>query len=406
MNRAFWKPGRSIAAALLVAAACAGCQGRFQPSAVYHERISEMRGGGDAAVLFASDRQSLQSSAASRAAELVFGSTPVTLRPLNGDQTTPGELLAAIKCGQPGALSREAFLSALAAPNPNQKPRQVLIYVHGYNNTYDDAVHAAAALGRYLGDDFIPVVYTWPANRNAATYFADREAAECTVSRFRDFIEMLGELPSGAGAGVERVHIVTHSTGAMIAATALRELCLKHGSVEARRRLKLGHLVMAAPDIDFDVFRCRFIEEDAHLAAGRVTVYTSAKDQVLAMARFVRAVDVGERLPRVGRLNLTGVNDDQLPGGPNVDLVDVTEVEPDADLVRSHGYLMRNPHVLADLLLLLRYDAPAHAAEGPRHLGRGLVRLSAVDHPGARRWQMFHNSTHSTSLQDFATARR
>ncbi|WP_254016398.1 alpha/beta hydrolase, partial [Mesorhizobium escarrei] len=46
--------------------------------------------------------------------------------------------------------------------NRNAK-RQVLIFVHGYNNSYADAVFRFAQIVHDSGTDAAPILFTWPS---------------------------------------------------------------------------------------------------------------------------------------------------------------------------------------------------------------------------------------------------
>ena len=53
--------------------------------------------------------------------------------------------------------------------------KEAYIYVHGYNNSFDDAVTVMAQLWHFLGRQGIPIAYTWPAGVGGLRgYFYDR----------------------------------------------------------------------------------------------------------------------------------------------------------------------------------------------------------------------------------------
>ena len=87
---------------------------------------------------------------------------------------------------------------------------EVLLYAHGVANTFDDALYTTAELWHYLGREFVPVAYTWPAGRGGLLrgYTYDRESSEFTVFHFKRFLAWLASLPE-----VEGIHIIAHSRG-------------------------------------------------------------------------------------------------------------------------------------------------------------------------------------------------
>jgi esterase/lipase superfamily enzyme len=131
----------------------------------------------------------------------------------------------------------------------------------------------------------VPIVYTWPAGYGGLKGYAyDRESGEFTVFHLKQFIEALAACPE-----VERIHLIAHSRGTDVLITALREINIEMRAKNLRthEQLKLENLVLAAPDMDDDVFEQRFAIEDLHLAANRTTIYLSQTDIALAFSRWL-----------------------------------------------------------------------------------------------------------------------
>ena len=162
---------------------------------------------------------------------------------------------------------RAQFHDLLQKRLAQTKQKDVYLFVHGYNNTFDDAVFRAAEVWHFMGRVGVPIAYTWPAGRGGIRGYAyDRESGEFTVSHLRRFIQTVAECPD-----VERVHLIAHSRGCDVAISALREL---HLTISAQgkttqRELKLENLVLAAPDIDEEVFMQRSVGENLLQAAKR-----------------------------------------------------------------------------------------------------------------------------------------
>jgi esterase/lipase superfamily enzyme len=164
--------------------------------------------------------------------------------------------------------------------------RDILLYVHGFNVSYDEARFLLAQIvsdGRFGG---VAVLYTWPATGSLLDYGAAKENATAARDALTKLIHRLGELP-----GVGRVHILAHSMGAWLAMEALRENAIS-GSPDLNG--KLGDVMLAAPDIDLKVFR----QQLARLDPSHVSVLVSANDRALSISRSL----AGDR-PRLGGLN-------------------------------------------------------------------------------------------------------
>jgi len=155
--------------------------------------------------------------------------------------------------------------------------RDVLIYVHGFNQTFETAVLDAARLAdgiRFHGET---VAFTWPSRAKLFDYGYDRDSAMWSRDALHAALDALLTSPTTG-----RVNIVAHSVGSMLAMEALRELYAQRGAPAADR---IGALVFAAPDIDMDVFT-NSVEHIGPLAK-KITVITAANDRALALSGWM-----------------------------------------------------------------------------------------------------------------------
>jgi esterase/lipase superfamily enzyme len=155
--------------------------------------------------------------------------------------------------------------------------RDMLLYVHGYNQTFEQAVIDAAHLSNGIKFAGETMVFSWPSRAQLLDYDFDRESAMWSRDALDQVIEDLLASPA-----VGRVNIVAHSVGTMLTTEALRELYAKLGDYAADR---VGAIVLASPDIDMDVFTAA-IPKIGPLAS-KITVITATDDRALAMSRLV-----------------------------------------------------------------------------------------------------------------------
>jgi esterase/lipase superfamily enzyme len=162
-------------------------------------------------------------------------------------------------------------------PGPSTGARDVLVYVHGFNQTFETAVLDAARLSdgvRFRGDT---LAFCWPSKAKLLDYGYDRESAMWS----RDALEkVLDGLMTSSTVG--HLHIVAHSIGTMLTMEALRQLYAHHGDTVAER---LGAVVFASPDIDMDVFASSV--EHIGPIARKITVLTATNDRALAVSRWM-----------------------------------------------------------------------------------------------------------------------
>ena len=100
--------------------------------------------------------------------------------------------------------------------------KEVVVFVHGYNNSFADAANAMGSICRLLGGDFVCVLLTWPAGGSRGAfmgYNVDRESGEFAVADMRKAIRAIGQTE-----GVRGVHIIAHSRGTDVLASAFQQL--------------------------------------------------------------------------------------------------------------------------------------------------------------------------------------
>jgi len=150
----------------------------------------------------------------------------------------------------------------------------VLIYVHGFKQTFEtaalDAAHLADGI-RFRGQT---MVFSWPSKAGLFDYAYDRESAMWSRDDFERVLQSVI-----ATSSVGRVHIVAHSMGTMLTLESLRQLYARDGDTVAD---KIGAVVFASPDIDMDVFSSA-INRIGPLAR-KITVVTATNDRALALS--------------------------------------------------------------------------------------------------------------------------
>lgn len=152
----------------------------------------------------------------------------------------------------------------------------VLIYVHGFNQTFESAALDAARLSggiRFRGET---MVFSWPSKANLFDYGYDRESAMWSRDALDQVLTGLMASPN-----IGRIHVVAHSVGTMLAMEALRQVYARQPAAGER----IGAMVFASPDIDLDVFRSS-VEHIGPLA-GKITVVTATNDRALAVSGFL-----------------------------------------------------------------------------------------------------------------------
>lgn len=163
---------------------------------------------------------------------------------------------------------------ALAArPAPD---RTVLVFVHGYNTTLAAALLRTTQFVQDTGYRGVPVLFTWASRGRTVDYVYDINSA----LHARD--ALLGTAQLLATTRASGFDIVAHSMGNLLTIEAMRQAQLE-GWFNRSKRLR--HVILASPDIDFDVFRAQM----ALLPRGerRFFVLISEDDRALGLSRRI-----------------------------------------------------------------------------------------------------------------------
>jgi esterase/lipase superfamily enzyme len=170
-----------------------------------------------------------------------------------------------------GTLEREGAAQAFAQAALG---RDVLLYVHGYRESFESAAVSAAQLSDGVGFRGATALFTWPSAASTFNYVGDRESAMWSRDALEDLLAAVAGTPSGG-----RIHIVAHSMGTLLTLETLRMVRATGGEGAMSR---IGAVVLAAPDIDIDLFT-RSVErlgEDAR----KITVISATNDRALAVS--------------------------------------------------------------------------------------------------------------------------
>ncbi len=231
-------------------------------------------------------------------------------------------------------LTAESFDLALKTPESDE----VLVFVHGFNVRFEEAVYRAAQIGfdgKYQGQ---LVLFSWPAGAVQRliegpylmrTYQDNKKNAAASIAHFEELLTRI------AGAG-KRIHLVVHSMGHQVVLPALARMSenLPAGTIQ--------ELILNAPDFSTQEFKT--LLPSIRKIAVRTTVYCSPSDNALAASTRVNGN------ARLGSCTLM----------EGIDTIDVSEVDRPVLGVGGlgHGYYAGRPIIGDVSQLLLGMDAP------------------------------------------------
>ena len=222
-------------------------------------------------------------------------------------------------------LDRAGFLAGLEQGSE----RQALVFVHGYNVSFDAAIRRTAQIAHDLCFKGLPILYSWPSAGALLRYTQDENNAHWTETHFEEFLRLLLN-----DSALESVHLIAHSMGNRVVVETLRNLTADVGTS------RLSQLILAAPDIDAKTFENIAAKFDGK--AKQVTLYASSRDLALRTSKLVHGYQrAGDTEP------------DILLVDPVV-TVDASRVDTN---LMGHSYIGDGTSILADVDHLVRTGA-------------------------------------------------
>lgn len=224
---------------------------------------------------------------------------------------------------------QQSFFQQTKEQLQNSKERRAFIFVHGYNVSFADAALRTAQLAVDLDPEALPAFFSWPSQGAMQAYPVDSQNAEWTEANLQRFFEAFGST-----SGAESIVVIAHSMGSRPATRALAKVLDKRRDL----RQKFKELVLAAPDIDADVF-VRDLAPAYVALRMPVTLYASGKDKALQLSKqFNGSPRAGDANPRPTTI-------------AGIETVDATDIDTD---FLGHAYVAETRPLLTDVTLLIK----------------------------------------------------
>jgi esterase/lipase superfamily enzyme len=203
----------------------------------------------------------------------------------------------------------KADFNAQVARTPGRK---VLVFVHGYNTRFEEAVYSFAQIVHDAHVDVAPILFTWPSGGSLVDYVYDRDSAMYS----RDALEaVLQALVDSRNVG--SISILAHSMGNYLAVESLRQMAIRDRGLPS----KIRDVMLASPDIDVDVFRRQIAEIDVKPRTTQFTLFVSRDDKALGLSSFLARDST-----RLGRLDPTIEPYSSMFEKAQVNVIDLTGV--------------------------------------------------------------------------------
>lgn len=243
----------------------------------------------------------------------------------------------------------EDLLTILAESSGDASP---LLYTHGFYIDFEKGCRRAAVLQENARQDGRFLWFSWPSDGSLINYTHDEADLYWSVLDLSETIIALEEQ-----FGPDRLNLAGHSLGGRGIVLAVHDVAAQRPDV------RLGDIVLLAPDMDFGVF-ARLLPRIRPVVRS-ITIYVADSDRPLGLSESVHGY------PRLGQSG----NDVSLLEG--VEVIDLSDLQ-----VRSptgHLYHVYNVEVGADMDQLLNQRLPAAERQNMLQVGPNLWRLQRPD---------------------------
>lgn len=242
-------------------------------------------------------------------------------------------------------------LNADLAKRPKGE-RDVFIFVHGYNTQFSEAVFRLTQMAHDAEATAVPILFTWASRGKTEDYVYDNNSATAARDNLEELIKLV------AKSNAERFSILAHSMGNWVTVEALRQMRIDRSLPDPKR---IANIVLAAPDIDVDVFKSqlrRFGKPEKPFV-----VIVSHDDKALKISDLIAG----------GKQRLGSFKDDKELVSLGAVVVDMTDVKSDGDGL-NHGKFAQ----LAGLRSQLRQTLERTASSGTGSAELEQIRISGI----------------------------
>jgi len=261
-----------------------------------------------------------------------------------------------IKADRQGSITsiqdpNKGAFAANVAGDLSNAGRNLLVFIHGFDNTFEDGVSRAAFNREFLaasgkpGTDTTVLAFSWPSLGKIisfpvpdADYRHDQKMAALSGLHLMSFFAQIEPLLRTARANGCRTYLLAHSMGNLALDSAVENWFL-HGNGNAEL---FNVSILAAGDCGFDAFAQPNLTglDGLSRLTSRISIYYSGEDKVLDLSRTINGL---QRLGQDGPKNRT---DPTMFPAATYRMFDATDIKDyDRNFLTSHQYYRLSPAV-------------------------------------------------------------
>ncbi|MCF6214373.1 MAG: alpha/beta hydrolase [Flavobacteriaceae bacterium] len=236
-------------------------------------------------------------------------------------------------------LNKDSYFKKLSNNIKKTSKKSSFLFVHGYNVSFAAAARRTAQISYDLLFDGEAVFYSWPSQSNTAAYTIDEANIAWSEANIKNFLE-----DYLTRSEADDIYLVAHSMGNRGLTKAIVSLFTE--KPELKNRIK--EIILAAPDIDADVFKRDIAPQMVSKIKKPITLYVSSNDMALQASHQVhgnaRAGDSGK-----GVIMISGI-----------ETIDASGIDTS---FLGHSYFAESTSIIADIFDLIKTGKRAYQRE-------------------------------------------
>lgn len=175
-------------------------------------------------------------------------------------------------------LDKPAFNTSVSAVARTTRRSKAMIFIHGFNNRFDDAAYRFAQIVQDSKAPVVPILFSWPSQGlvGVRAYEQDSEIARESSGALAELFDTVARNP-----GIREITVLCHSMGCQLTLNALQLRASNAGRIGA----KIKNVALVAPDVGFETFREQM--QGMGSARPRFAVFVSQDDRALKLSRSI-----------------------------------------------------------------------------------------------------------------------
>ena len=251
---------------------------------------------------------------------------------------------------------QQVFIDSINAELAKAVDKEIMVYVHGTKVDFAHSTILTAEIDHFAGRDYVGLAFAWPSHQKLWYYLfgIDVHRALNSSSALQSLLVLLSEHTIA-----EHINILAWSAGGKVTTKALFEMRQTYSeldSKELRDKFRIGAVVLAAIDVEIDVFleRLPFISE----FVDQLVITVTDNDNALKVAKLSMG-----GTDRAGSTKSEIIEENFIISHhlTNVEIIDVSMGQKIRGFdIEGHYYWFRHPWMSSDIIFLMRTNLPPH----------------------------------------------